>query len=381
MKVGALYREALGLIPWVTSSWFLVLVVGLVLWLPAIRGWPARWVRRFPVGEGWIVSPGEIFLALYALGVPYAALLSGFLSPEAMGLGIPSWPAVEWGALWGAGLLALVLLVWRTYLRLGHMPAGLLQRSRRLAVSPAGRPLFLLWAAAEEMHWAFYRTLPAIIWGGESGLWLGVLLLLAERYGLPQTLDRLHQPGGVEDEAWWLCKVLLMTATFAFVGNLWFCIALHAILEGAVAWLVVVVGRPAEEPPPSSSIHRSPSPLVLSAAAALLLLAFCTWEAARPYLRPAPLPTSSLAPTPTPTATPSPTPPATSTPTLTPFPSLTPSPTTSPSPMPLRTYVVQQGDTLSEIAARFGVSVRDLMERNGITDPTQLQIGQVLILP
>jgi LysM repeat protein len=43
--------------------------------------------------------------------------------------------------------------------------------------------------------------------------------------------------------------------------------------------------------------------------------------------------------------------------------------------------VVQKGDTLNEIAARFGVSVRDLMELNGITDPTKLQIGQVLIIP
>lgn len=381
MEAAALRREALGLIPWVTSSWFLVLIVGLLLWLLGKYGRTARWVRRF--GErvqrvAPLVPPGDLLLALYGLGVPYGALLSGFLDPGAMGLEVPSWSAVGWGTLWGTGLLVLVLVVWRAYLRLGHPPAGLLRRSRRLAASPAGRPLFLLWAAAEEAHWAFYRTLPALIWGKESGLWLGVLLLLAERYGLPQTLDRLHRPGGVEEEAWWLSKVLVMTATFAFLGNLWLCIALHALLEGAVAWQI---GRHSAEEVQTPSLGRlSPVPIALSATAALFLLAFCTWEAARPYLRPA-VPPITPTPTAAPTATPRPTAPPTPTPTLTPLPSSTPTPTASPSPTPPRTYVVQKGDTLNEIAARFGVSVRDLMERNGITDPTKLQIGQVLIIP
>ncbi|MGC8960148.1 MAG: LysM peptidoglycan-binding domain-containing protein, partial [Chloroflexia bacterium] len=79
--------------------------------------------------------------------------------------------------------------------------------------------------------------------------------------------------------------------------------------------------------------------------------------------------------------TPWPTSPATATPTPSPFPSPTPTATATPSPTPPRTYVVQKGDTLNEIAARFGISVRDLMDRNGITDPTKLQIGQVLIIP
>lgn len=379
MEAGTFPREALGLVPWVTSSWFLILVVSLVLWLLPRCGQPGRLVLRFLSGEGWIVSWGDLFLVLYALGVPYAALLWGFLDPKVVGLEIPSWPALGWGTLWGAGLLVLVLLVWRAYLRLGCPPADLLRRSRRLVASPAGLPLFLLWAAAEEVHWAFYRALPALIWGRGNGLWIGVLLLLAERYGLPQTIARLRRPGGVEEEAWWLCKVLVMTATFAFLGNLWLCIVLHGLLEGAVAGLVVQ--HPVRESPSLFSIHLSPVPFVLSVAVALSLLALCTWEAARSYLRPAAPPTLPLIPTPTSTATPLPTPPATPSPTPTPFPSSTPTPTPSPSPTPPRTYVVQKGDTLNEIATRFGVSVRDLMECNGITDPTKLQIGQVLIIP
>ncbi|MGC8633721.1 MAG: LysM peptidoglycan-binding domain-containing protein [Candidatus Limnocylindrales bacterium] len=45
------------------------------------------------------------------------------------------------------------------------------------------------------------------------------------------------------------------------------------------------------------------------------------------------------------------------------------------------TYRVKSGDTLSGIAARFGVSVTDLQRLNGIKDPRLLQAGQVLRIP
>lgn len=41
-------------------------------------------------------------------------------------------------------------------------------------------------------------------------------------------------------------------------------------------------------------------------------------------------------------------------------------------------YTVQSGDTLSGIAARFGVSVSQLSSWNGISDPNKIYIGQVL---
>jgi LysM repeat protein len=46
-----------------------------------------------------------------------------------------------------------------------------------------------------------------------------------------------------------------------------------------------------------------------------------------------------------------------------------------------RTYVVQPGDSLSEIAARFGLSQQALMDANDITDPDAISEGQVLVLP
>jgi LysM repeat protein len=44
-------------------------------------------------------------------------------------------------------------------------------------------------------------------------------------------------------------------------------------------------------------------------------------------------------------------------------------------------HTIVAGDTLNALAARYGVSVEALAEANGVTDPTKLQIGQVLRIP
>lgn len=44
-------------------------------------------------------------------------------------------------------------------------------------------------------------------------------------------------------------------------------------------------------------------------------------------------------------------------------------------------YTVQQGDTLSNIAVAYGVSINDLMAANGISDPDRIFPGQQLRIP
>ncbi|MGH2348905.1 MAG: LysM peptidoglycan-binding domain-containing protein [bacterium] len=46
-----------------------------------------------------------------------------------------------------------------------------------------------------------------------------------------------------------------------------------------------------------------------------------------------------------------------------------------------RTHVVQPGENLYRIALRYSVSVDDLMRVNGLVDPRQLRVGQVLVIP
>lgn len=44
-------------------------------------------------------------------------------------------------------------------------------------------------------------------------------------------------------------------------------------------------------------------------------------------------------------------------------------------------YKVASGDSLSKIAARFGVSAREISELNKIKDPNKIRVGQTLLLP
>jgi LysM repeat protein len=84
---------------------------------------------------------------------------------------------------------------------------------------------------------------------------------------------------------------------------------------------------------------------------------------------------------PTPTAMPSPSVTPSPQPDVSP-PASTPAPTAEPPPPPVvRTYVVQAGDTLAEIAQEFGTTVAALQQTNGIEDPNEIIIGQVLVIP
>ena len=50
-----------------------------------------------------------------------------------------------------------------------------------------------------------------------------------------------------------------------------------------------------------------------------------------------------------------------------------------PTPGPI--YIIQAGDTLSSIAARFNIAIDDLMTANNISNPNQLDVGQQLVIP
>jgi len=86
------------------------------------------------------------------------------------------------------------------------------------------------------------------------------------------------------------------------------------------------------------------------------------------------------APAPTPTPTPRPTPSPRPTPTSSQPVSQSPTAPATQSPV-VTEYRVQAGDSLNAIANRFGVSVSSLQALNGITNPNQIRIGQILKIP
>jgi nucleoid-associated protein YgaU len=82
------------------------------------------------------------------------------------------------------------------------------------------------------------------------------------------------------------------------------------------------------------------------------------------------------------TASPTPEPSVSSAPSTTPStgPTPTAAPTPTPAPTPI-TYIVQAGDTLNEIAARFGTTAQTIADANGLDIAAPIQVGQVLIIP
>jgi len=44
-------------------------------------------------------------------------------------------------------------------------------------------------------------------------------------------------------------------------------------------------------------------------------------------------------------------------------------------------YVIKPGETLLEIAVRYGTTVQYLMELNDLKDPDQITVGQELLIP
>jgi LysM repeat protein len=45
------------------------------------------------------------------------------------------------------------------------------------------------------------------------------------------------------------------------------------------------------------------------------------------------------------------------------------------------TYTIKKGDTLSGIAAEYGITWQELAKLNGIDDPGRLRVGQEIRLP
>ena len=86
-------------------------------------------------------------------------------------------------------------------------------------------------------------------------------------------------------------------------------------------------------------------------------------------------------PTPTPGGAPSLTPQVVIELTPVASPTLSPPTATAGVPGKATTYIVQAGDSLSGIAAKFGLTVDDIVKANNIENANQIYAGQELIIP
>jgi LysM repeat protein len=138
-----------------------------------------------------------------------------------------------------------------------------------------------------------------------------------------------------------------------------------AVLDGRIQ-----LGRAADAVQPSASEGLEPTGAATPGASGAP-------EATRPPSAPPSAASSGPPATPAPAVAP------TSVPTPVPSPIPTPPPTPLPTTPPpvTSTYTVVEGDTLASIADRFGTTVEALQNLNGLEDPDEIVIGQVLTLP
>lgn len=145
------------------------------------------------------------------------------------------------------------------------------------------------------------------------------------------------------------------------------------VLEPEAAWRGLASS-------PASRIGR---PALLVAAVAAAVIALLVLSSLFGILNGPPVESASPTASPTRSLSSSPlasSPPASigaSAPASAPVPSATPVVTPAPSQ---RTYVVQQGDTLNDIAQRFGTTAEAIKAANGLANDT-INVGQVLIIP
>ncbi|MFN2292725.1 MAG: LysM peptidoglycan-binding domain-containing protein [Anaerolineae bacterium] len=147
---------------------------------------------------------------------------------------------------------------------------------------------------------------------------------------------------------------------------------------GVTAWVMFL--RDIGEPTPTAA-DPSPVAMVETYTPRPATATYTPTPTATPTRTPKPTATTTATETPTATSTPLPT---TPTPSATPteVPTTTTATTTATSVAVIaRTYTVQPGETLSEIAARFDVSLNELASANGITNPALIRAGQVLTIP
>lgn len=171
------------------------------------------------------------------------------------------------------------------------------------------------------------------------------------------------------------------------------------LADGLVTTRMVLAPEPAWRGIAGQARRARSGPVALAAAAAAVLgvggVALATGVLDGPAVRDAtanlgagasttpsatPSPTPTLRPTPTPAPSPTATPVPTAVPTPVPTAVVTPAPTAPPPPPPQQTYTVQQGDTLGSIAQQFGTTVAALQAANGIEDPNEIFVGQVLLI-
>ena len=209
---------------------------------------PGFWRVLFPVGQ-----------ALFMLGPPYAALLSGQMTPAMAAFDVPAWPRVVDTAvpLVAGAVVVTGAILWLHHRWLvgdtpspapprgrleaasreaGRYPSGVLPavRMRAQLSRPWGISFVLFDALCYQAHWAFYRLGAALyLHDVPLGAAVGSLLVLLEWLLDPGWRARLWRPGLAEDQLLLLALMLTSAALSVLLPGFWLLLVAHASM-----WLI-----------------------------------------------------------------------------------------------------------------------------------------------
>jgi hypothetical protein len=202
------------------------------LWATGWTGRPGAWLaalNREPHLTRLRVG-GQI---VYALGIPYAALLLGVADARRLGVAaLPWWPHLLFGTLVGLGGILLLAWLW------GRMSAACYRRGsqHRLLLSewqafrtPWGWVDLVFEAFCLQASWAFVRGGAIAVLGLYSGVFAGLALVAVAWLLRPGSAAILADPD-VRARGLLTAGLAVVTAlVFLYAENLWLCGLVHAL--------------------------------------------------------------------------------------------------------------------------------------------------------
>ena len=201
--------------------------------------WRARRARWGHAPAWRAVAP--YVRALYFVGPPYVALVTGAATPRLYGLVEFDWPrSVQIGApILTLGFAAGGLLIWlhgRVAARAGALDKLAAAERRAQLSEPWGAAFVLLDTISLQAHWLFYRAGATVLLGDAYlGALAGMALVALEWAVDMRWWLRARTPGQPDDLPVQLGLLVLSTALIIYTRNFWFVLAAHALVW--LGWL------------------------------------------------------------------------------------------------------------------------------------------------
>lgn len=177
----------------------------------------------------------EVGRLLFFIGIPAAALfwLRDIPLPSAMGLTNVDWfSGVGLGILLTFGGGGLLLGGWWYYIRSLSSLTSPADYRPPAVEAPPQKALLFVEAGCLELHWAFYRSLPALVLDERYlGVLLGLALVCLEWYLNPAWRRAWRSVEGAEEVAPQTALAVLMAVIYLLIHNLWLCVLIHWLIS------------------------------------------------------------------------------------------------------------------------------------------------------